>query len=60
MPQIVMRCPVCGKGLLAKTGDTVTSEVITTNKKTCTGCGKTLEIKVRVTVEEVKAEGAKK
>ena len=58
--QTIVRCPNCGKSILAKTGAGPTSETVTTELKTCTGCQKKLEISVRITVKVTEPETAKK
>jgi predicted RNA-binding Zn-ribbon protein involved in translation (DUF1610 family) len=57
--QMILRCPNCGKSLLARTSPSPTSEIISTEAKTCTGCNKKLEISIRVYVKVVEPEKAK-
>lgn len=58
--QIIVKCPDCGKGLLAHAGAGYQSEVITTEQKICNGCNSTIEIKIKIVASIVKPEGAKK
>ena len=55
----IVKCPGCGHNVLARSGAEYTSEIITTESKTCPACKKSLrvEIKIKATlIEEKKAE----
>jgi predicted nucleic acid-binding Zn-ribbon protein len=58
---IIVKCPECGRSVLAtpNKGGPV-SEVITTDRRTCLGCNKTLEIQIKIVAKIVKPEEAKK
>lgn len=58
--QIIMKCPECGKGLLAHAGAGYTSEIITTESKKCSGCAAQLDIKIKIVVSAAKPEASKK
>ena len=60
MAQIIMKCPGCGKGILAHAGAGYTSEIITTESKKCNGCDAQLDIKIKIVVSVVKQEASKK
>ena len=57
--QIIVKCPECGKGVLAHAGAGYTSEIITTETKKCTGCNEQLEIKIKIVATVVKTEAKK-
>lgn len=58
--QLIVKCPECGKSILATAckGGPV-SEVITTDRRTCGGCNKTLEIQIKIVAKIVKPEDRK-
>lgn len=57
---IIVKCPDCGKGILAHAGQGYSSEIITTEKKQCNGCNSTIEIKIKIVASIVKPEKAEK
>lgn len=57
--QIIVKCPECSKNLLVPTGSGYTSEIILTQEKKCTGCGKQIKIQIKIVAEVAKAPKAK-
>lgn len=59
MSQTIVKCPSCGSHLLVKMGSGYPSEVVTTEQKKCQGCGKDVEINIRIAAKVVQSEKTK-
>lgn len=53
---IIVKCPQCGHNVLARSGAEYTSEMVTTEAKTCPGCQTSLKIEIKIKATAIKEE----
>jgi endogenous inhibitor of DNA gyrase (YacG/DUF329 family) len=56
---LIVKCPGCGRHILAKAGSGFASEVALTERKTCPGCAAQVEVKIKIEAKVVKEEAKK-
>jgi len=58
--QVIVKCPQCGRPILAKTGGGPATETVLNESKTCPGCASTVEIEIKIKAKIQKPEKAEK
>jgi len=58
--QIIVKCPQCGRHILAKIGGGFSSEVVMNETKVCQGCSNSVDIEIRIKAKIQKPEKTEK